>query len=269
MKNVLRRMAGRVRRLRHRAETPLTNITYAESGNQWFSPVLAGASTLAPHVSGSAAVRRALATLERVDCDAYHRFVINFYRTGLLRFGDGWRYADLYTTLSALASTLQPRTYLEVGVRRGNSMAMVAAHAPSCQIVGFDLWIENYAGLTNPGKEFVRGQLARVEFAGTADFIDGDSARTVPEFFRTHPDRYFDLVTIDGDHSDAGATTDLRNVLSRIALGGVVVFDDVVNPAHTGLRDVWQRTVAADSRFSSWMFDEAGYGVAFAVRVRP
>ena len=40
-----------------------------------------------------------------------------------------------------LARELQPETYLEVGVRRGFSMAMVAARSPQVEIYGFDLWV--------------------------------------------------------------------------------------------------------------------------------
>jgi len=263
-------LRGVYHRMFHRVERPAPagRLAYLEAGNQWYAPAIAGTSSLVPHVVGGSAVRRADAVLRRLDCDAYHRFVMNFYATGLERLGDGWMYADLYTALSGLTSVLRPRTYLEVGVRRGHSMAMVAAHAPDCALYGLDLWVSNYAGLDNPGKAFVAGQLQRVDFRGRAEFIDGDSARTLPTFFRSHPDLFFDLITVDGDHSARGARVDLRHVLPRLKLGGVVVFDDLINPTHAELRGVWDEVVGGDARFASWSFVEAGFGVAFAVRTR-
>jgi predicted O-methyltransferase YrrM len=246
---------------------PAGRLAYLEPGNQWYRPVIAGVSSLAPHVAGAGAVRRSLSVLERLDCDDYHRYVKNVYGAGLDRFGDGWVYADLYTALSGVTTVLRPQTYLEIGVRRGHSMSMVAAHAPACAIYGFDLWLQDYAGLENPGKAFVEQQLARVGFTGRVQFTDGDSASTVPAFLAAHPDLFFDLITVDGDHSARGARLDLGHVLPRLKVGGVLVFDDLANPSHPDLRAVWEETVASRPDMSSWTFAEAGFGVAFALRI--
>lgn len=257
------------RAVRGRAETasvPIGRLAYLEPGNQWYRPVIAGVSSLAPQVTGAAAVRRARSVLERLDCDEYHRYVMNVYDAGLDKLGEAWAYADLYTTLSGVTTVLRPETYLEIGVRRGQSMSMVAAHAPACAIYGFDLWLQDYAGLENPGKSFVNQQLGRVGFSGCAQFTDGDSESTVPTFFAAHPDLYFDLITVDGDHSARGARLDLQHVLPRLKLGGVLVFDDIANQSHPELRAVWQETVASRPDMSSWTFVEAGFGVAFALR---
>ena len=263
---VLRRAYRAVRGGAMPPAIPVSPLAYVEPGNQWYRPVFAGVSSLSPRVSGAEAVRRALAVLERLDSDAYHKFVMNFYRAGLDQLDDAWMYADLYTTLSGLASIVRPRNYLEIGVRRGHSMSMVAAHAPDARIFGFDLWVQDYAGLENPGEAFVRTQLTRVGYRGRVEFTAGDSAKTIPAFLAAHPELYFDLVTVDGDHSARGARLDLAHVLPRLTIGGVLVFDDLVNPSHPELRAVWNETVASDARFATWSFDEAGFGVAFAVR---
>jgi hypothetical protein len=56
--------------------------------------------------------------------------------------------------------------------------------------------------------------------------------------------------------------------MSRVKIGGVLVFDDIANPSHTWLLQVWRDVVERDRRFSSWIFDEVGFGVACAVRLR-
>jgi predicted O-methyltransferase YrrM len=232
----------------------------------WYHPVLLGPSTLGNLAAKPATLRQAIRILEHLESDEYVRYLFAYYQVGLERFGDAWYYADIVTTLLAAAQVLRPQSYLEIGVRRGRSMAMVAATCPECDIVGFDQWIADYAGMPNPGSDFVRAEMAKLGFAGRLQLIDGNSHETLPRFFAEHPDTFFDLITVDGDHSKQGAAQDLRDVLARIKLGGVLVFDDICHPSLPHLRDVWQRIVVADGRFATWEFTELGYGIALAVR---
>jgi predicted O-methyltransferase YrrM len=239
---------------------------YVEAGNQWYRPVLGGAGTLSGHVGGGRMVREALAVLDTLEDDVYRTYVRNFYSAGLLKYGDGWHYADINTALLGLSRALEPATYLEIGVRRGRSLAMVASGAPSCHIVACDLFIENYADMDNPGAEFVRAQLERLGFAGRLDFVVGDSTKVLPQFFERNPDLFFDLITVDGDHTAKGAAIDLRNVKPRLKIGGALVFDDVSNQSHPELQGVWDEVVVADPNFSTFTFNEIGFGVGVAVR---
>lgn len=182
------------------------------------------------------------------------------------QFGEGWRYADINTILHTLASMLKPARYLEIGVRRGRSMAMVAAVAPHCAMTGFDLWIDDYAGMDNPGPDFVQRELAAVGFRGSLDLISGNSHETVPRYFREHPDAYFDLITVDGDHTLEGAREDLNTVIPRLEIGGALVFDDVSSQYHPYLGALWDEVISDRCRWSSWRFDDAGFGIAFAIR---
>jgi predicted O-methyltransferase YrrM len=240
--------------------------TYEEAGNQWYQLPVGGASTLSDYVVGGVVVRDALATLERLSPDRYQEYVTRFYRTGLERFGDRWRYADINTVLVGLSRVLQPTSYLEIGVRRGRSLAMLASQAPACRILGCDLFLQGYAGMDNPGADFVRAELERIGFTGRLDFLVGDSHRVVPEHFRAHPDEFFDVITVDGDHSEAGAKADLLTVMPRIKIGGALIFDDVAHQQHPELRRVWAETVVAHPDFSSFTFDEIGFGVGLAIR---
>jgi predicted O-methyltransferase YrrM len=248
------------------AAPPLARVTHVEEGNQWYHPPLAGPSTFVTDVSSAKAVRGMLDVLGRLSSDSYLEFLSRYGRRGLEEFGESWIYADINTVLYGLAEGLGADSYLEIGVRRGRSMAMVAAQRPRCHLVGFDLWKENYAGMSNPGPRLVRAELERIGHAGPLELISGDSRVTVPEYLREHPDRFFDLVTVDGDHSAQGARADILNVLPRIKCGGALVFDDIANPAHPDLMDVWTRLVARNKGFASWSFAETGFGVAFAIK---
>ena len=240
----------------------LDRLAYVEEGNQWYHPVLGGPSTFVEDVSGI----KALDVLRRLSPDQYLEFLVRYWRRGLEEFGASWAYADINTVLWGLSGRLGAERYLEIGVRRGRSMAMVAAQRPDCDLVGFDLWIEDYAGMANPGPSFVRDELRRIGHAGQIELVTGDSRVTVPEYFRRHPDRFFDLITVDGDHSASGAAADIENVVPRLKRGGALVFDDIANPAHPELREVWDRLVARRDRFSSWSFSELGFGIAFAIK---
>ncbi len=236
-------------------------------GRDQYHPVMVGPQTLGGAATHPDTLRAAMAVVERLEPDDYIRYLSRYYRTGLERYGSAWRYADIVTVLAACARLLRPERYLEIGVRRGRSLAVVAAACPDCALVGFDLWDKpTYAGMPNPGPEFVRAELARLGHRGPLELIKGDSRQTVPAYLEAHPEAWFDLITVDGDHSEEGAAADLRLVLPRLKLGGVVVFDDICHPAHPYLHQVWRREVASDRRFACWEYTELGYGVALAVR---
>jgi predicted O-methyltransferase YrrM len=188
-----------------------------------------------------------------------------FYGWGQGKFGEHWRFADITTTLAAATTFVQPTTYLEIGVRRGRSSAVVGALSPRCAIYGFDLWIPGYGESENPGPDFVRQELRKAGHQGEVTLIAGDSRETVPSFLAQHADLFFDLITVDGDHSVMGAAADLANTLPRLKVGGIMVFDDICS-APLLLR-TWERLVMRDTRYLTWEFTEAGYGIAAAIRI--
>ena len=238
----------------------------APAGVDYYGGVTVGAATIGARALEPGQLDRCLATLERLEADDYLAYVRGFVARGRATAGTDWRYADIVTVLGAAAELLVPTSYLEIGVRRGRSMAVVGARAPGASIIGIDLWETGYAGMENPGEEHVRRELATIGHHGPLELVSGDSHEVLPRLFAERPELAFDLVTVDGDHSDAGAARDLRDVLPRLRVGGALVFDDVRHASHPGLDEVWRRTVAADRRFSTWQFDDIGYGVAVAVR---
>ena len=235
-------------------------------GNQWYRVVLGSAGTLAGLVAQPAVLTAYRDLLSRLKGDAYTDFLRVFVDRGLATYGEAWRYADICTVLLGLASRLDVRDYLEIGVRRGRSMAMVASLRPGARIVGFDIWSEDYAGMENPGPDHVRGVMAEFGHHGPLELVSGDSRATVPAYFASHPDASFDCITVDGDHSEDGAVADLLAVLPRLRVGGVLVFDDIAHPDLPHLGRVWDRVMARRPAFTTHAFRELGYGVALAVR---
>jgi hypothetical protein len=236
---------------------PAPNVehTTVSGVDAWYYPVLVTAEMLGRKAADAGTVRVVLALYQMLQEDDYIAVLKRYYGAGLERFGDSWQYADLVTAAYASAEMLRPSSYLEIGVRRGRSMAAVALAAPTCDFVGFDRWTENYAGMPNPGPEFVRDELKRVGHRGNVEFISGNS----------HPGAFFDLIVVDGDHSDQGAAEDIACVLPRLKVGGALLFDDISHFKHT-LIDVWRHFFLDNPRFSAWEFRDLGYGVGIAVR---
>ena len=236
------------------------------AGIDFYGAAVIGSATIGELACDPAMLRETLDLVGRVADDDYVAHVRGFVDTARRAAGDAWRYADITTVLAAATRLLRPASYLEIGVRRGRSAAVVGAGAPACSIVAVDMWNEGYAGMDNPGPAHLRDVLARAGHRGEIRVISGDSHVELPRLFATEPGLTFDLITVDGDHSTRGARRDLEDVLPRLRIGGALVFDDVSHPAHPELARVWERTVASERRYATWAYDDVGYGVAVAVR---
>jgi len=238
----------------------------AGDGLDYYDGVAVGADAIGRLATAPDTQQRVDGLLADLEDDDYMEYVRAFVRRGRELVGPGYEFADITTVLCAASQLLHPTSYLEIGVRRGRSMRVVSGVAPDCAIIGIDLWIAEYAGMENPGPEHVAEALRGAGHTGPLELRTGNSHKAVPELYAEQPELSFDLITVDGDHTRRGAAKDLRAVLPRLRIGGVLVFDDVRHPAHPELHDVWEQTVAADRRYAAWRYDATGYGVALAVR---
>jgi predicted O-methyltransferase YrrM len=174
---------------------------------------------------------------------------------------------DICSVLSLYSKVLQPSSYLEIGVRRGKSMANVLRFSSHCKAYGFDMWITNYAGVSNPGPDFVRAEMKKLGYLGELVLIHGDSHITVPSFVRTNIEVKFDMVLVDGDHSYEGALKDLENVAPVIKLNGVLVFDDIYDVRTPWLLDAWKKFLEQHKEFVQIIESKDFTGTAVAVKI--
>ncbi len=242
------------------------NMTYQLENHNWYDPLVAGSDTFKNDLSSVKTIRGVIEVLKMLQADKYIEFNLGYLNKGIEEFGEDWRCGDITTALYSIGRKINVENYLEIGVRRGRSMAMVAKLNPNVDIIGFDMWIQNYVGIENPGPEYVKEELKKVGHTGPVDFINGNSRHTVPLYLSQNPDKYFDLITVDGDHTKRGAKIDLKNVIPRLKIGGFLVFDDIVNPWHTQLDRLWKSLVVNSKRFTSYEYRETGYGVGVAIK---
>jgi predicted O-methyltransferase YrrM len=130
-----------------------------------------------------------------------------------------------------------------------------------------DSWRPIYSERPNPGPVLVRQQLRAAGHRGRPVFHQGNSHELMPKLFALEPNLQFDVIVVDGDHTEAGADQDLRDTFPRIARGGVLIFDDLMHPSHRYLLDVWRRwTKKLADQFSFAEYLDDGLGVGWAVR---
>ena len=248
------------------AGEPLKNNNVFHFGKDFYGQVILNPGTLANIAFSENTWKELLSFHNLLATDEYVAYLDRYYRECLHRFGSNWRYLDITNLLFAASKTTQPVNYLEIGVRRGRGVCVVARGCKEVNITAFDMWVQNYAGMENPGPDFVQAELAKHGHKGNIEFINGDSHKTVPEYFNTKPDTLFDIITVDGDHTEDGAFDDLRNAIPHLAPGGILIFDDIVHPSHKYLLNVWQKTMQQFTFLTGYEYTEAGYGVAFAIR---
>lgn len=247
-------------------KAPFFSDTTIKSDIQWLEPLFFGTETLKSMIFSTENIKESRDLMSRIPSDDYSEFLNKYYDKALNQLGDRWVYADIVTVLNAISKNFDINSYLEIGVRNGRSLLVVANNRPSCNIVGFDLWIENYAGMDNPGEEYVIERLSEFNFSGKVEFINGDSKKTVPQYFKENSDAYFDLITVDGDHRIKGAKTDIRNVIKRLKVGGFLVFDDIVSPHHPYLERLWKNEIKDSKRFTTFEYEDVGLGIGVAIK---
>ena len=85
-------------------------------------------------------INETIQVLEKLEFDEYNQNRINLYKAGINKFHKNWVYLDLPLILNYLVKISHPKNYLEVGVRRGRSLAIVAYQKKNINICAVDLW---------------------------------------------------------------------------------------------------------------------------------
>jgi len=183
----------------------------------------------------------------------------------------GRAFWNIHVALAFLADRLRPQNYLEVGVRTGGSLIPLVHNCDVKKVVGVDMWLANYSGLYN-SMEYAAGQISRYKTATGKRFeielIKGDSHSALKDLIASG--RRFSLITVDGDHSEAGAWEDLQDAVELLGDEGAIVFDDIIHPAHLFLNGLVDRLVEKYPFFQVLINSEQDNGCAvFLKKIDP
>jgi predicted O-methyltransferase YrrM len=130
--------------------------------------------------------------------------------------GHTGKYINYQEYLYNLVKDLNPKTILEIGFNAGHSACCFLNAAPNAKMVTFDICRHD----TEKSAEEVLKKYFDITL------IDGDSIETVPQYFEDNPTHTFDLVFIDGWHSDEHPYKDTVNTMDSINKNGILIIDD-------------------------------------------
>lgn len=125
-------------------------------------------------------------------------------------------------------------SYLEIGVNEGLSLQYVLSVWDIDDLVLCDTWLDEYGGANRGSNEHIVEMLQNYTI-NNVTFLDGDSKIKIPEYFATFPEKSFDMIFVDGDHSGNGLWQDLMNTCQH---ANILVAHDIRHPGHAYLKEV-------------------------------
>lgn len=117
-----------------------------------------------------------------------------------------------------LMQTLQPKNILEIGTAIGFSALLMAENAPKASITTLDRNPEMIA--------FAKDNFAKYDKRKQITLIEGDALNTLPTLTG-----FFDFAFVDSAKSKYVVL--LPEILKRLTVGGVIVFDDIFQGGDT------------------------------------
>jgi predicted O-methyltransferase YrrM len=132
----------------------------------------------------------------------------------------------IYRVKYLVSRAVRPGRILEIGVRAGYSAAAFLAARPTAHYVGLDKDDGSHGGVEGYLQDAREMLLGRYPDAGV-ELYRGDSGdEGVRRGLAARCAGAFDLVHVDGDHSEAGCAADLAWGASLLRPGGYVLVDD-------------------------------------------
>lgn len=163
---------------------------------------------------------------------------------------------ELHCLLDRYSELVRPVSYLEVGVREGDSLIRVLKHARPRRLYLCDDWGRAAGGTGRGSHAHIQALLDERSLNVSPVYLDGDSHVLLREVRTT-----FQMITVDGDHSGPGAAQDLRDCWPLLEPNGFLFFDDIHHPMHVYL-DLELSSFLAETTDARLIFRHA-YGLDF------
>lgn len=174
----------------------------------------------------------------------------------------------LHDYLKKYCLNYSPESYLEIGTREGDSLKVVLKNSINIHDVFVcDTWGNVYGGSDKSNHEHINKMSEEINYNGNLTFLDGDSRIEIPKLHESKMS-YFDLILVDGDHSEEGGRIDLENVLPLAKRNNsCILFHDITHPGHLYLEKVFDDFVEKHKNF--WrkepekITDDVGIGIVY------
>jgi predicted O-methyltransferase YrrM len=124
-----------------------------------------------------------------------------------------------------------PSRICEIGFNAGHSAMLLLLASSATTFTIFDIGHHRY---TQPCLNYIEHIFPQVAF----EYIVGDSTLTMPTQMEGRHQTY-DLVHVDGGHSEFCATSDMKHADILLKSGGIMVVDDTDAPQINGLVNLY------------------------------
>lgn len=134
-------------------------------------------------------------------------------------------YQDLFTKqVNLFWCGGQAQKICEIGFNAGHSALLMLLGNKNLNNLHFTIFDINHHPYTKPSYLYLKNKFPTVHF----EFIPGDSIQKIPQYESLYPDcvETFDLVHIDGGHSEECIKNDMENTFKLIKVGGIIIVDD-------------------------------------------
>jgi hypothetical protein len=144
----------------------------------------------------------------------------NFYKHGTLIL-ENWK---ILKQLNIFWCGKQALTKIcEIGFNAGHStmLMLLGREKTPLDFLIFDIGRHPY---TRPCLNYIKSHFAHVHF----EYIEGDSTLTMPKWIETNQTHLelYDVVHVDGGHSEHCISNDMKNADLLVKKGGIVIVDD-------------------------------------------
>ena len=111
----------------------------------------------------------------------------------------------------------------EIGFNAGHS-TMLLLLGRSKTPINFTIFDIGHHSYTKPSYEYIKSKFPFVNF----EYIEGDSTSTMPEWINNHSELIYkyDVVHVDGGHSEHCISNDMKNADLLVKKGGIIIIDD-------------------------------------------
>jgi hypothetical protein len=127
----------------------------------------------------------------------------------------------------------------EIGFNAGHSSMLLLLGRPNKPInfTIFDIGSHLY---TKPSFEYIKSAFSYVNF----EYVEGDSTITIPEWINKNQELIYkyDIVHIDGGHSDHCISNDMKNADLLVKKNGIIIIDDTNSPTINRYVDLYLST---------------------------